>query len=155
VILLESCASPRFTTSLGVTTQAFDVPIGTEHDTNTGIFEWGVVGEHWNKKGDKGKLTIEGQTDAQIFTGNEEVEMGISYSEFLEYHITDKISVRAGGGPTAIYNGGHFEGLDQSILYGNVRGGFKVHDWLIGFEHYSSPFDDDGGINLFTIGREW
>lgn len=149
----QNCASPRLVTSVGISSQAVGVQIGSERKNNTGTFAWGFKATTW--EGKNKKFAIESEIDGQIFTGNESTELGVTYTAFSKYNITENISILLGGGPTYIVDGGNFDGLAQSDLYGNLRGKINIHSWLIGIEHYSSPFDDDGGINLLTFGKEW
>lgn len=153
IILLCSCANPRLTMGVGLSSSELGVKIGPDQEKSTGLFQWGVKGTSW--QGKNKKFEIESEVDAQLFTGNESTEVGITYVTTAKYNITEKISINVGGGPAYIHDGGNFEGLDSSWLYGNIRGQININSWLIGVDHYSSPFDSDGGINLLTFGKEW
>ena len=73
----------------------------------------------------------------------------------LVYSITKNLDFRLGGGAAFIYDGGEIDGLSQSAVYGSIRSGFRYKSFRLEIDHYSSPFHDDSGINLLTIGWEW
>lgn len=155
ILSLQSCAirDPRLILSGGVSSHALGVPVGPEPEEITGMFQWGGAADHW--QGKNKKFAIGSEIDWQIFHGNESTEMGITYNAYTRYHFNENIHFSIGGGPSHIVDGGNFDKLADSWIYGNIRGKFVIHKWMIGLDHYSSPIDDDGGINLIIFGREF
>jgi hypothetical protein len=155
ITLFQSCTikNPRLVLGGGTSSHTLGVPVGPEPERGTGMFQWGFIATHW--EGKNKKFAIESELDGQIFTGNNSTEFGITYSASSRYNFTENISLSIGGGPSHIVDGGNFDQLDDSWLYGNIRTNLTIHKWRIGIDHYSSPFDSDGGINLLIFGREF